>query len=113
MEEMLKHQENNASYAEGVMGRSYANNLLLDGDVRHEEYWKRSIEREIIIIKNSNANLETRMSNISLVAGIGPFLHAGYSVGRAGSSAPPARLGQCRENLVPGITWARFGLPMQ
>eukprot|EP00075_Anas_platyrhynchos_P006171 XP_012964284.2 macrophage receptor MARCO isoform X1 [Anas platyrhynchos] len=80
MEEMLKHQENNASYAEGVMGRSYANNLLLDGDMRHEEYWKRSIEREIIIIKNSNANLETRMSNISLVAG---------PPGRKGDPGPP------------------------
>uniref|UniRef100_A0A8B9R218 Macrophage receptor with collagenous structure n=1 Tax=Anas platyrhynchos TaxID=8839 RepID=A0A8B9R218_ANAPL len=79
-EEMLKHQENNTSYAEGVMGRSYANNLLLDGDVRHEENWRRSIEREIIIIKNSNANLETRMSNISLVAG---------PPGRKGDPGPP------------------------
>lgn len=96
----MKHQENNVSYAEGVLGRSYANNLLLDGDVRHEENWRRSIENEIIIIKNSNAYLETRMSNISLVPGMAPFLHAGYSVGRAGSSAPPARLGQRRENLV-------------
>lgn len=99
-EEMLKRQENNVSYAEGVLGRSYANSLFLEGDVRHEENWRRSIEEEIIIIKNSNANLVTMMSNISLVAGMASFLHAGYSVGRAGSSAPPARLGQIKENLV-------------
>ncbi|NXA82125.1 MARCO protein, partial [Thryothorus ludovicianus] len=74
--EILKLQEQNASYTEEILQSSFANNLALSGSpagksflMRHEENWRRSLEEEISIIKSNNANLMMRMSNITLVAG--------------------------------------------
>ncbi|NWS30297.1 MARCO protein, partial [Polioptila caerulea] len=74
--EILKLQEQNASYTEEILQSSFANNLALSGSstgksflMRHEEKWRRSLEEEISIIKSNNANLMMRMNNITLVAG--------------------------------------------
>ncbi|POI35528.1 hypothetical protein CIB84_000720 [Bambusicola thoracicus] len=80
-EEMLKRQENNAFHAEEMIGRSYADNLLLEKNftergMGHEENWRRHLEKEITVIKSSNANLMMMMSNITLLAGMAQFLHA-------------------------------------
>ncbi|NXJ10003.1 MARCO protein, partial [Odontophorus gujanensis] len=90
-EEMLKCHENNAFHAEEMIGRSYADNLLLEKnftewDLGHEENWRKHLEKEIAVIKRSNANLKLMMSNITLLAGMAQFLHAGCLVGKAGSS---------------------------
>ncbi|NXC45745.1 MARCO protein, partial [Penelope pileata] len=71
---MLKYQEDDAFYAEEMMGRSYADSLLMEKNstgrnVGREENWRRSLEKEITIIKSSNANLMRMMSNITLLAG--------------------------------------------
>lgn len=90
--EILKLQEQNASYTEGILQSSFANNLALSRSsagkaffMGHEENWRRSLEEEITIIKSNNANLMMRMNNITLVAGMA--LHGGSAVGRLGSSA--------------------------
>ncbi|NXQ32936.1 MARCO protein, partial [Alaudala cheleensis] len=74
--EILKLQEQNASYTEKILESSFAYNLALSRSspgksflTRHEENWRRSLEEEINIIKNNNANLMMRMNNITLVAG--------------------------------------------
>ncbi|XP_039925998.1 macrophage receptor MARCO [Hirundo rustica] len=74
--EILKLQEQNASYTEESLESSFAKNLALSRSstgksflVRHEENWRRSLEEEISIIKSNNANLMMRMNNITLVAG--------------------------------------------
>uniref|UniRef100_A0A8C3PLE9 Macrophage receptor with collagenous structure n=1 Tax=Calidris pygmaea TaxID=425635 RepID=A0A8C3PLE9_9CHAR len=80
--EILKLQEQNTSSTEEFLESSFANNLILERNsaekhMGHEENWRRSLEEEITIIKNSNANLMMMMSNISLIAGMAPLLHAG------------------------------------
>ncbi|XP_068051377.1 macrophage receptor MARCO isoform X1 [Anomalospiza imberbis] len=74
--QILKLQEQNASYTEEILQSYSANNLALlrsstwkDFLMRHEENWRRSLEEEITIIKSNNANLMMRMNNITLVAG--------------------------------------------
>lgn len=94
-EEILKCQENNAFHAEEMIGRSYTDNLLLEKnfterDMGREENWRRHLEKEITIIKSSNANLMMMMSNITLLAGMARFLHGDCMEGRNGSSAAPA-----------------------
>ncbi|NXY57430.1 MARCO protein, partial [Callaeas wilsoni] len=75
--EILKLQEQNASYTEEILKSFSANNLALARSsagksflMRHEENWRRSLEEEITIIKSNNANLMMRMNNITLVAGM-------------------------------------------
>lgn len=114
--EISKFQEQNTSYTEEILESSFASKLLLEKNsieqhMGHEENWKRSLEEEITIIKSSNANLMMMMNNITLLAGTAPFLHAGCTVGRAGSSAPLAKLGQ-KPSSDEQITRARFGLPV-
>lgn len=97
--EILKFQEQNTSSTEEIVESSFPGKLLLERNSRekpmgHEgEDWRRSMEEEITIIKSSNANLMMMMNNITLVAGIAPFLHAGCIVEKAGSSALPEKLG--------------------
>ncbi|XP_037999480.1 macrophage receptor MARCO isoform X2 [Motacilla alba alba] len=74
--EILKLQEQNASYTEAILQHYSANNpALLRGStwkdflMGQEENWRRSLEEEITIIKSNNANLMMRMNNITLVAG--------------------------------------------
>ncbi|XP_050196437.1 macrophage receptor MARCO isoform X2 [Myiozetetes cayanensis] len=72
--EILKFQEQNTSYTEEILKSSFANSLISERSsaekyMGHEENWRRSLEEEITIIKNSNANLMMMVSNISLVAG--------------------------------------------
>lgn len=98
-EEMLKRQENTAFHAEEMIGRSYADNLLLEKNftergMGREENWRRHLEKEITVIKSSNANLMMMMSNITLLAGMAQFLHGDCLVGRNGSSALPAEPGE-------------------
>ncbi|NXD20161.1 MARCO protein, partial [Spelaeornis formosus] len=83
--EIVKLQEQNASYTEENLQSSFANNLALSRSstgksfpMRHEENWRRSLEEEITIIKSNNANLMMRMNNITLVAGMA--LHAGSAL---------------------------------
>ncbi|XP_021255578.1 macrophage receptor MARCO isoform X2 [Numida meleagris] len=88
-EEMLKCQENNAFHAEETIGRSYADNLLLEKnfterDMGHEENWRRHFEKEITVIKSSNANLMMMMRNITLLAGL---------PGHKGEPGPPGLQG--------------------
>lgn len=90
--EILKFQELNTSYTEEILESSFASKLLLERNsseknVGHEENWRRSLEEEITIIKSSNANLMMMMNNITLIAGMVPFLRAVCTAGRAGSSA--------------------------
>lgn len=112
--EILKLQEQNTSYTEEILESSFADKLLSErnfiekGD---EENWRRSLEKEITIIKSSNTNLMMMMRNITLVAGMAPFLHAGCTVGRDGSSVPLAKLSQ-KPSSDEQITRARLGLPL-
>ncbi|NWH75255.1 MARCO protein, partial [Piaya cayana] len=85
--EISKLQEQNTSYAEDSVESSFANEQLLERNLAvkhmgHEENWRRSLEEEITIIKNSNANLMMMVNNITLVAGMAPFLHDGSTVGK-------------------------------
>ncbi|NXH84933.1 MARCO protein, partial [Edolisoma coerulescens] len=100
--EILKLQEQNASYTEEILRSSFANNLALARSstgksflMRHEENWRRSLEEEITIIKSNNANLMMRMKNITLVAGMA--LHAGsvliYVFSVPGLQGPPGTKG--------------------
>ncbi|KAF4788140.1 macrophage receptor MARCO isoform X2 [Turdus rufiventris] len=99
--EILKLQEQNASYTEGILQSSFANNLALSRSsagkgflMGHEENWRRSLEEEITIIKNSNANLMMRMNNITLVAG---------PPGRKGDPGVPGAHGPPGEKGSKGI----------
>lgn len=115
--EILKLQEQNASYTEEILGTSFANNPSFAPLSRsstgksflmgHEENWRRSLEEEITIIKSNNANLMMRMNNITLVAGMA--VHAGSALGRPDSSAPLAGL---KTQLDGPITRAGFNLPV-
>ncbi|NWZ00723.1 MARCO protein, partial [Loxia curvirostra] len=74
--EILKLQEQNASYTEEILQRFSANHLALSRSsawkgflMGQEENWRRSLEEEITIIKSNNANLMMRMNNMTLVAG--------------------------------------------
>ncbi|XP_066179224.1 macrophage receptor MARCO [Sylvia atricapilla] len=74
--EILRLQEQNASYTEGILESSFANSLALSRSstgerflMGLEENWRRSLEEEITIIKSNNANLMMRMNNITRVAG--------------------------------------------
>uniref|UniRef100_A0A8B9GKC4 SRCR domain-containing protein n=1 Tax=Amazona collaria TaxID=241587 RepID=A0A8B9GKC4_9PSIT len=97
--EILKFQEQNMSSTEEILENSFSSKLFLERNSRekpmgHEgEDWRRSMEEEITVIKSSNANLMMMMNNITLVAGIAPFLHAGCIVEKAGSSALLKKLG--------------------
>uniref|UniRef100_A0A8C8B2K0 Macrophage receptor with collagenous structure n=1 Tax=Otus sunia TaxID=257818 RepID=A0A8C8B2K0_9STRI len=96
--EILKLQEKNASYIEDILESSFGGKQLLERKsaeklMGHEENWRRSLEEEITIIKSNNANLMMLMNNITLVAGMAPFLHAGCTVGRAGIQGPPGTKG--------------------
>uniref|UniRef100_A0A8C9FD46 Macrophage receptor with collagenous structure n=1 Tax=Pavo cristatus TaxID=9049 RepID=A0A8C9FD46_PAVCR len=89
-EEILKCQENNAFHAEEMIGRTYADNHLLEKnftgrEMGHEENWRRHLEKEITVIKSSNANLMMMMSNVTLLAG-----RPGYR----GEPGPPGHVGQ-------------------
>uniref|UniRef100_A0A663N9T6 Macrophage receptor with collagenous structure n=1 Tax=Athene cunicularia TaxID=194338 RepID=A0A663N9T6_ATHCN len=83
--EILKLQEQNASYIEDILEGSFDDKLILERKsaekyMGHEENWRRSLEEEITIIKSSNANLMMLMNNFTLVP--------------AGSPAHLAKLGQ-------------------
>ncbi|NXD68412.1 MARCO protein, partial [Eolophus roseicapillus] len=106
--EILKFQERNTSYTEEILESSFASKLLLERNSRkkpmgHEgEDWRRSMEEEITIIKSSNANLRMMMNNITLVAGIAPFLHAGCRVEKAGLHGLPGEKGSKGDPGTPG-----------
>ncbi|KFZ63329.1 Macrophage receptor MARCO, partial [Antrostomus carolinensis] len=87
--EILKFQEQNTSHIEEILQSPFANKMLLERNsaekhMGHEENWRRSLEKEITIIKSSNANLMVMMNNISQVAG---------SPGRKGEPGPPGLQG--------------------
>ncbi|NXP49803.1 MARCO protein, partial [Heliornis fulica] len=87
--EILKLQEQNASYTEEIMESSFARSLSLgrssmDNFIGHEEDWRRNLEEEITIIKSSNANLMMMMNNITLFSG---------PPGRKGDPGPPGLRG--------------------
>ncbi|NWX23955.1 MARCO protein, partial [Aegotheles bennettii] len=97
--EILKFQEQNASHAEEILQSSLANELALERNsvekhMGHEENWRRSLEEEITIIKNSNANLMMRMNNITLVSG---------PPGRKGDPGPPGMLHQKSGDVLAGL----------
>ncbi|OXB58402.1 hypothetical protein ASZ78_012430 [Callipepla squamata] len=116
-EEMLKCQENSAVHAEEMIGRSYADNLLLEKnftewDLGHEENWRKHLEKEITVIKRSNTNLMLMMSNITLLAGMAQFLHAGCLVGESWFFSTTSKIGlNWGKSCSEGITMARFGHP--
>uniref|UniRef100_A0A8B9MU64 SRCR domain-containing protein n=1 Tax=Accipiter nisus TaxID=211598 RepID=A0A8B9MU64_9AVES len=110
--ELLKFQELNTSYTEETMESSFANKLFSERNsieeyMGHEENWRRSLEEEITIIKSSNANLMMMMNNITLVAGMAPFLHAGCTVGRAGLQGPPGTKGDRGIQGLHGLQGAK------
>ncbi|NXO31068.1 MARCO protein, partial [Cisticola juncidis] len=109
--EILKLQEQNASYTEEILERSFANNLALSRSspeksflMRQEENWRRSLEEEINIIRSSNANLMMRMNNITLVAG--PPGRKG-DPGLPGSRGPPGTKGDQGEHGPQGEKGSR------
>ncbi|XP_052531780.1 macrophage receptor MARCO isoform X1 [Tympanuchus pallidicinctus] len=104
-EEILKCQENNAFHAEEMIARSYADNLLLEKNftergMGREENWRRHLEKEITVIKSSNANLMMMMSNITLLAE-----RPGYKgePGPPGLRGPPGPLGIKGDRGIPGL----------
>ncbi|XP_063255908.1 macrophage receptor MARCO [Prinia subflava] len=109
--EILKLQEQNASYTERILESSFANNLALSRSsaennflMRHEENWRRSLEEEINIIRSNNANLMMRMNNITLVAG--PPGRKG-DPGLPGSRGPPGTKGDQGEHGPQGEKGSR------
>ncbi|OWK60438.1 Macrophage receptor MARCO [Lonchura striata] len=105
--QILKLQEQNASYTEEILQSYSANNLALsrsstskDFLMRHEENWRRSLEEEIIIIKSNNAKLMMRMNNITLVAG--PQGQKG-DVGKKGDPGLQGPVGPQGERGFPGV----------
>ncbi|KAJ7403305.1 macrophage receptor with collagenous structure [Pitangus sulphuratus] len=109
--EILKFQEQNTSYTEEILKSSFANSLISERSsaekyMGHEENWRRSLEEEITIIKNSNANLMMMVSNITLVAGLhGPQGEKGSkgAPGPAGSSGLPGVKGEKGQVGLPGV----------
>ncbi|NXX81890.1 MARCO protein, partial [Urocolius indicus] len=77
--ERLRFQEQNTSYTEEILESSFANELMernsAEKHMGYKQNWRSSLEEEITIIKNSNANLMMMMRNVTLVAGMAPFLH--------------------------------------
>ncbi|NXK87871.1 MARCO protein, partial [Formicarius rufipectus] len=112
--EILKIQQQNASHIEEILKSSSPNDPIWERSsaekyIEHEETWRRSLEEEINIIKSSNENLMMMVNNITLVAGMTLFLHAGSTVGSTGSSAPLAKLSK-NPSSYASVTRARFDL---
>ncbi|NXG22924.1 MARCO protein, partial [Grallaria varia] len=101
--EILKFQEQNASYTEEILKGSFAKNLLERSSAEKymgpEENWRRSLEEEITIIKSSNENLMMMVSNITLVAGP-PGLKG--DPGPPGLQGPPGIRGNQGNPGIPG-----------
>ncbi|NXK58443.1 MARCO protein, partial [Sylvietta virens] len=102
--EILKLQEQNASYTEEILESSFASSLALSRSsagksfpMRREENWRRSLEEEINIIKSNNANLMMRMNNITLVGG--PPGRKG-DPGLPGLRGPPGTKGDQENGVV-------------
>ncbi|NXR13397.1 MARCO protein, partial [Semnornis frantzii] len=100
--DILKLQERNITYREEILQSSFASKLSMGP----EENWWKGLEEEITIIKSTNANLMMKMNNITLVAGMAPFLHVGCTMGRAAPSAPMANVqgqkGEMAKKRDPG-----------
>ncbi|XP_053926583.1 macrophage receptor MARCO isoform X2 [Cuculus canorus] len=107
--EILKLQEKNTSYKEEILESSFANKQLSERNfavehMRHEENWRRSLEEEITIVKNSNANLMMMVNNITLVAG--PPGHRGEP-GPPGLRGPPGTKGEQGIQGLQGLPGAK------
>ncbi|NXO00159.1 MARCO protein, partial [Rhinopomastus cyanomelas] len=94
--EIQRFQGQDSSYAENTgdpLESSFANEVHMG----HEEHWRRSLEKEINIIKSSNENMMMMMNNITLVAG--PPGSKG-DPGPPGPQGPPGTKG---DRGIPGL----------